>query len=145
MVEVIRLAVTGSAAGTGVHTAATVASLMGFNPTRCRRHYGTVNPLRWETSHTSALINTHRCRCDAALEQALPYTHTQAHTHIQPSSRICQQFLTRNTISFFSLFPHTSLVPCSCLNYFNILSVTRTSLCVIIFYKKKYSFSIWNI
>ena len=111
VVEVIRLAVTGSAAGTGVHTAATVASLMGFNPTMCRHHYGTVNPLRWETSHTSALINTHRCRCDAALGQAHAHTHThththtQAHMHVQPSSRICQQFLTRITISFFPCSP----------------------------------------
>lgn len=75
---VIRLAVTGHAAGTGVHTAAGVASLMGFNPTQRRHHNGSVNPLRWESSHVSASINTHRCRCDGAQGQALQNTQAQA-------------------------------------------------------------------
>lgn len=43
---VIRLVVTGYAAGTGVHTAVAVASLMGFNHTRRQHCNGTVNPLR---------------------------------------------------------------------------------------------------
>lgn len=75
---VIRLAVTGHAAGTGVRTAAGVASLMGFNPAQRRHHNGSVNPLRWESSHESASINTHRCRCDGAQGQALQNTQAQA-------------------------------------------------------------------
>lgn len=63
---VIHLAVTDYAAGTGVHTAAAVASLMGFNPTQRCHHNGTVNPSGWETSRRAlAPINTHRCRCDS--------------------------------------------------------------------------------
>lgn len=119
---VIRLAVTG------VHTAAAVASLMGFNPTQRHHHNGTVNPLRWETSHTSALINTHGCRCNGA--------HT--HTHMQPaSSLIYQQFLRRTTISFFP-------VPLPFCGVWTI--VIGTSLCVLLFYRwKKWRCGIWNI
>lgn len=53
-------------------------------------HNGPVNPLRWETSHTSVQINTH------IHMQVWRRTGTgsTAHRliHVQPSSRICQQF-----------------------------------------------------
>lgn len=108
------LSVTGYAAGTGVHSAAAVASLMGFKPTQRqhrRRHNGIVNPLRWETSHASAMINTHRCRCDGV--QGRP----RARVHVQPSTQICRQFITGIIMLLFPLFAHPSVVSRSYLSH----------------------------
>lgn len=73
---VIHHRVTDYTAGTRVHTAAAVASLMGFNPTQCCDHDGTVSALRWETSRMSALINAHGGRWTGTGILARAHAHT---------------------------------------------------------------------
>lgn len=90
---------------TGVHTAEAVASLMGFNTTQHCHHNGTVNPLRWETTHMSALINTHRCRCNDA------HTHTPI---ISDLSILLNKNNCRSLVAFLSVVSELFAIHLSC-------------------------------
>lgn len=94
---------------TGVHTAVAVASLMGFNTTQHCHHNGTVNPLRWETTHMSALINTHT---DVGVTTP---THTHKYTpNISDLSILLNENNCRSLVAFLSVVSELFAIHLSC-------------------------------